>query len=154
MMQVFTIFHEMRAERHEKGLIASGNGVHIREWSSMNAWCEGNRFPLITRNQLFSGKAIQERKGVLWAQVSPSITGTSNTPRCWDGSDAAEGLRDHMQSWCGSYLRFPLDMTLCDLVIWLPSSNTQSASKGLIIYSYAVRHFQEWFPSGILISTL
>lgn len=78
MMQVFTTFHEVRAERHEKGLIASGNGAHIREWSSMNAWCLGNRFPLITRNQFLSGKAIQERKGVLWAGASPYITGTSN----------------------------------------------------------------------------
>lgn len=40
--------------------------------------CLGNRFPRITRNQFLSGKAIQERKGVLWARVSPSIAGTSN----------------------------------------------------------------------------
>lgn len=37
MMQVFTTLHEVRAEKHEKGLIALGNGAYIREWSSMNA---------------------------------------------------------------------------------------------------------------------
>lgn len=119
--------------------------------------CLGNRFPLITRNQFLSGKAIQEMKRVLWAWVSPSIAGTSNMSQVpgWQWCcRRVQGSHAELAWVLSEVSRFPLDMTLCDPVIWLPSSNTQSASKGLIIYSYAVRRFQEWFPSGILISTL
>lgn len=111
-------------------------------------------FHLEPGTSFYLAKPSRKGKGYFGQERVPPSQEHQICPRCRDGSEAVEGFRDHTRSWRRCCLRFPLNMTLCDPVIWLPSSNTQSASEGLIIYSYAVRRFQEWFPSGILISTL
>lgn len=157
MMWVCTTSHERR-----KGLkeiccffffFPLQNSVHIREWGSIHGNL-GSIFPPKIRKDFFIWQSypVKER-----ATLGRNESFHHQDIKYFLGAYMAvillKGFRDCMQSWHGCCLK-SLGMSSCDPMIWLQSSNTQSASKGLIIYSYTVRCFQERFPCSILISTL
>lgn len=112
-------------------------GAHIREWGSTHG-CLGNRFPPVTRNQFSSGKAIQQRKRVLWAEMSPSITGKSNTswgpgwPWCCSRVQGSKVVL----AWVPSEVSFWHDsLWSCDLTSILKHSISKQGPDHLQLYS-------------------
>lgn len=156
MMPICSTSHAVRAERGWKRFILSQNesilenGAQCLEiWEADYHLKPGKFFFFFLSWQSHPAKerATLGRKESLHHQDIKYFLGVSMAEML------LKGFRDWVQSWHGCCLR-SLGMSSCDPVIWLQSSNTQSASKGLIIYSYTVRCFQERFPCSILISTL
>lgn len=145
---------EMRTKKGWKRLILLKNAVYIKEWGSVHKCLGNTNFHLKSGTSFYLAKPFSKEKVTLRRNESLHRWHIRYFLDTYVVGMLLKGLEMEQGGWPACCRRSPLGMSCCDLVIWLKSSNTQSVSEGLIIYSYTVRCFQEWFPCSILISTL